>query len=235
MSAPIVRALRNDVRVFDHVTIRVTDRPTSQRFYETVLRSLGGADLYGWEDFVEWDDFSLAQADAENPATRRLHMGFAAPTREHVDAFWRAETAAGYESDGEPGPRPQYSDDYYGAFLLDPDGNSVEAVHHGARNGGNVDHLWIRVSVSRRRPGSTSGRAGGGLPRRQRVRPEWLLPAVENVHLAFSATDNETVDRFHRAPPPPATGTTAPGERAVYHEASYAAFVLDPDGTTSRW
>ena len=59
--------------------------------------------------------------------TRRLHIGFAAPSREHVDAFWRAGTEAGYQDDGAPGPRPQYHADYYGAFLLDPDGNSAEA------------------------------------------------------------------------------------------------------------
>lgn len=62
--------------------------------------------------------------------TRRPHVGFAAPTRAHVDAFWHAGTAAGYESDGAPGLRPQYSDDYHGAFLLDPDGNNVEVVNH---------------------------------------------------------------------------------------------------------
>ena len=79
--------------------------------------------------------------------TRRLHIGFAAPSREHVDAFWRAGTDAGYRDDGAPGPRPQYREDYYGAFLLDPDGNSAEAVHHGAcRAGGVIDHLWIRVA-----------------------------------------------------------------------------------------
>jgi hypothetical protein len=49
-----------------------------------------------------------------------------------VDEFWRVGTAAGYRDDGVPGPRPQYRADYYGAFLLDPDGNSIEAVHHGA-------------------------------------------------------------------------------------------------------
>ena len=50
-----------------------------------------------------------------------------------MDEFWRIGTAAGFRDDGAPGPRPQYSDSYYGAFLLDPDGNSVEAVRHGAR------------------------------------------------------------------------------------------------------
>jgi hypothetical protein len=81
------------------------------------------------------------------PAVPGLHIGVPAPSRAHVDAFWIAGTAAGYRSDGEPGPRPQYTPDYYGAFLLDPDGNSIDAVHRsGMRTDGVVDHVWIRVS-----------------------------------------------------------------------------------------
>jgi hypothetical protein len=95
----------------------------------------------------DWAEFSLSQADAEHPATRGLHIGFGAPSRDHVDRFWQVGTAAGYRDDGAPGPRPQYSDDYYGSFLLDPDGNSAEAVHHdNVRPEGVIDHIWIRVA-----------------------------------------------------------------------------------------
>jgi hypothetical protein len=56
-------------------------------------------------------------------------------------------TEAGYLDDGAPGARPQYSPDYYGAFVIDPGGNSAEAVHHGPpRHGGVLDHLWLRVA-----------------------------------------------------------------------------------------
>jgi catechol 2,3-dioxygenase-like lactoylglutathione lyase family enzyme len=232
--------------VFDHVTIRVSDRPTSERFYDTVLRTLGLEQTYAGDDFAEWDDFSLAGADDANGPTRRLHIGFAAPTRGHVDEFWRVGTAAGYESDGEPGLRPQYSDDYYGAFLLDPDGNSVEAVHHGSlRDGGNVDHLWIRVSdvEAATQFYETVGPAAGfrvGSESAERtqfacVSGSFSVVAgdapTENVHLAFGATDNDTVDRFHReATAAGYRDNGAPGERSVYHEGYYAAFVLDPDG-----
>jgi hypothetical protein len=58
------------------------------------------------------------------------------PTTELVDRFHRAGVDAGYSSDGEPGPRPQYAPEYYGAFLLDPDGNNVEAVHRGEYRAG---------------------------------------------------------------------------------------------------
>ena len=232
--------------MFDHVTIRVSDRPTSQRFYETVLRPIAVELTHDGGEYAEWDDFSLAQADDANPTTRRLHVGFAAPSREHVDAFWRAGIAAGYESGGEPGPRPQYSDDYYGAFLLDPDGNSVEAVHHGSlRNSGNVDHIWIRVSELETATHfyETVGPAAGfrvGSEHGDRTLFACISGSFsvvagaepsENVHLAFTATDNETVDRFHRdATAAGYRDNGAPGERTVYHGGYYAAFVLDPDG-----
>jgi catechol 2,3-dioxygenase-like lactoylglutathione lyase family enzyme len=119
--------------VFAGVTLAVSDLTASRAFYDIVLATIG--DGYG----------ELALVEAE-PVTRRLHIGFVAPSRDAVDAFWRAGTEAGYRDDGAPGPRPQYSPDYYGAFLLDPDGNSAEAVHHGGARTGRVDHLWLRVA-----------------------------------------------------------------------------------------
>jgi catechol 2,3-dioxygenase-like lactoylglutathione lyase family enzyme len=116
--------------VFDHVTIRASDRDASERFYATVLRTLGVEPSHSGEHYAEWRGFSLAQASDEKPVTRRLHVGFYAPSRALVDEFWRVGTEAGRRDDVAPGPRPQYSEDYYGAFLLDPDGNSAEAVNH---------------------------------------------------------------------------------------------------------
>jgi len=131
--------------VFERVTIHASDLGESRRFYETVLTTLDVGPAEASDEMVRWRDLSVAQGDGK--VTRRLHLGIVAPSREHVDAFWRTGVDAGYGSDGEPGPRPQYREDYYGAFLLDPDGNSVEAVHHGAvRQGGLVDHLWVRVA-----------------------------------------------------------------------------------------
>ena len=72
----------------------------------------------------------LARED-DKPPTRGLHIGFSAPSREHVDAFWQAGVDAGYRDDGAPGRGRSTGADYYGGFLLDPDGNSAEAVHHG--------------------------------------------------------------------------------------------------------
>jgi catechol 2,3-dioxygenase-like lactoylglutathione lyase family enzyme len=231
--------------MFDHVTIRVSDRTASERFYQTVLRTLEIEQTYSGEDFAEWGDFSLAQATDERPVTKRLHVGFAAPSPAHVDEFWRAGTEAGYADDGAPGPRPQYRHDYYGAFLLDPDGNSMEGVHHGdLPRPGNIDHLWLRVAnvaASRRFYETVSPFTGFRLNSASPERVQFVGAggsftlrqgrASEHVHLAFPATNDATVEAFHRvALEAGYRDNGAPGERPVYHEAYYAAFVLDLDG-----
>jgi catechol 2,3-dioxygenase-like lactoylglutathione lyase family enzyme len=133
--------------VFHHVTLRASDRAASERFYEILLATIEIARSLSDPDRAEWRDFWLVQATGEQPPTRRLHIGFVAPSHAHVDEFWQVGTEAGFRDDGVPGPRPEYGDDYYGSFLLDPDGNSAEAVHHDTlREGGAIDHLWIRVA-----------------------------------------------------------------------------------------
>ena len=206
--------------LFDHVTIRVSERAPSEGFYATVLSTLGIERTSSGAEFAEWGDFSLATADSERPPTRRLHIGFAAPSREHVDEFWRVGTAAGHRDDGRPGPRPQYSEDYYGAFLLDPDGNSAEAVHHGTMPAGAaIDHLWIRVRelAATRRFYETIAPSAGLLvdqptPERVRCRAapasghglgsiSWLAgPPTENVHIAFADTGGDVDRRRLRDP-----------------------------------
>jgi catechol 2,3-dioxygenase-like lactoylglutathione lyase family enzyme len=230
--------------VFDHVTIRVSDRDAAERFYAAVLSTLGVEKTHSGDDFAEWDDFSLAAASAERPVTRRLHIGFVAPSRAHVDEFWRAGTAAGYRDDGAPGPRPQYTENYYGSFLLDPDGNSAEAVHHESmRTDGLVDHLWIRVAdltASRRFYETIAPYAGLRLSLDSPERVQFtcqggsfsLLPGepTEHVHIAFTATGIDGVDGFHAAAV--AAGYEsggAPGERAD-NAGYYAAYVIDPAG-----
>ncbi len=231
--------------MFDHVTIRASDRGASERFYQTVLRTLGIEKTHTDEHFAEWRAFSLSQATEEKPVTRRLHVGFTAPSRAHVDEFWRVGTGAGYQYDGAPGLRPQYDDDYYGSFLLDPDGNSAEAVHHGSvHEGGGIDHLWIRVAeeaAARDFYESVARHAGFKLRTATADRAHFAGTSgsfslvrdtpTENVHLAFPATDNAAVDDFHRALTEAGyRGNGAPGERPIYHAGYYSAFILDPDG-----
>jgi catechol 2,3-dioxygenase-like lactoylglutathione lyase family enzyme len=231
--------------VFDHVTIRVSDRAASQGFYDTVLQTLGIETTYSDGRFAEWDDFSLTQADPRNPVTRGLHVGFVALSRDHVDAFWRAGVEAGYPDDGAPGPRPEYREDYYGSFLLDPDGTSVEAVHHeNVRKPGHVDHLWIRVAdvaAAARFYALIAGHAGfevaGEEPEHARFVGKGgsfsLVTGTptEHLHMAFPARDDATVDAFHRAATEAGYRDNGPpGERPRYHPGYYAAYVLDPDG-----
>jgi catechol 2,3-dioxygenase-like lactoylglutathione lyase family enzyme len=232
--------------VFDHVSIRISDLEASRRFYEPAMSTLGFGEPATDGHFFEWHDFSISQASDERPLTQNLHVAFVAQSREAVDEWWENMTGAGHRDDGEPGPRPQYSDDYYGGFVLDPDGNSVEAVHGGWPRGGEsrIDHLWIRVCdlAAQRRFWETIApvvglRVGWDQPQRfhvARSERQFALvredPATENVHLAFPAPDNATVEEFHRV----AVGAGyrdngGPGERE-YHPGYYGAFVLDPDG-----
>jgi catechol 2,3-dioxygenase-like lactoylglutathione lyase family enzyme len=100
-------------------------------FYELVFDATSFAgEPFAGGGLCGWNDFSIAPADAAHPATRRLHLGFAAPSRTHIDGFWETLASAGYTDDGASGPRPQYRPDYYGAYVLDPDGHNVEAVCH---------------------------------------------------------------------------------------------------------
>ena len=216
--------------------IRVADRDASERFYTTVLSTLGIEQTYKGPDLVEWDEFGIAD---DGPLTRGLHVGFRAAGHAEVDAFWQAGIDAGYRDDGEPGPRPQYVEDYYGAFLLDPDGNSVEAVWHGQMRGGMIDHLWLRVAdvEASARFYETIGfevrRHSGEHAQVIGERSTFSVVAgtpTENVHIAFPTTDDAVVQAFHRtATEAGYRDNGAPGERA-YHPGYYAAFVLDPDG-----
>lgn len=232
--------------MFDHVTVRVSDRGESERFYDAVLGELGIVRSASGEQFAECDEFSLCEATRSRPVTRRLHIAFVAPSREHVEAFWRAGTEAGYMDDGRPGLRPRYGDDYFGGFLRDPYGISVEAVHHAAvRPDGVVDHVWMRVAdvPASRRFWETVAPQTRYLPASEhddRVHfagdgASFSIVAgrpTEGLHVAFPASSGGEVEAFHRAAV--AAGyrdNGAPGERPQYHAGCTAAFVLDPDGT----
>jgi catechol 2,3-dioxygenase-like lactoylglutathione lyase family enzyme len=233
--------------MFDHVTIRGSDHSASERFYRAAFGSLGFGTPYTEEGFIEWDDFSILQLTDDRQVTRGLHVGLVAPSREAVDAFWEGGRALGFDDAGKPGERPHYKPGYYGAFLLDPDGNSIEAVHHGTlREGGAVDHLWLRASdlgESRRFYVLAAERAGLVL---RELAPDHLQvlgssgsfsivpgPPTTGLHMAFTAGTNAAVDAFHAALIDAGfRDDGSPGERAVYHAGYYGAFVLDPEGNS---
>lgn len=120
-------------RLIDHLQLVVADLEHSRRFYGAVLGAIGvpiGGDGPGFF----WAD-ELFVSSKESPAasgglTGRVHLAFQAPNREVVEAAYRAGLEAGGKDNGAPGERP-YHPGYYAAFLLDPDGNNIEIVHHG--------------------------------------------------------------------------------------------------------
>ena len=120
--------------VIDHVIVGVRDLRASRAFYERALAPLGiGVVLEHPTSGVafgrDWKpSFWLAARTPSAP----VHIGFASTDRAAVDAFHREALAAGGRDNGAPGLRPQYHGAYYGAFVLDPDGNNVEAVCHEA-------------------------------------------------------------------------------------------------------
>lgn len=120
-------------RLIDHLQLVVKDLAASQRFYQSVFDVLdipmgGTGDDYFYADelFVSTADSQAAQGEL----TGRHHLAFQARDRAMVDAFHKAALANGGRDNGAPGVRP-YHPDYYGAFVLDPDGNNIEAVYHG--------------------------------------------------------------------------------------------------------
>ena len=121
--------------MMDHICIRVKDLAASRRFYAGALSGLGYMVLHDFPEWIGMGDGGKAHLwlVGEAPHTSGLHLAFACNDRVTVDAFHRDGLAAGGRDNGEPGLRPQYHANYYGAFLLDPDGNNSEAVYHGGR------------------------------------------------------------------------------------------------------
>jgi catechol 2,3-dioxygenase-like lactoylglutathione lyase family enzyme len=111
----------------------VTDLERSKRFYQAVFAALGVPFGGGGDDWFFADELFIstrASAAAQGKLTGPTHLAFAASGREAVERFHRDGLAAGGKDNGAPGERP-YHPGYYAAFLLDPDGNNIEAVYHG--------------------------------------------------------------------------------------------------------
>ena len=119
--------------MIDHTGVIVGSFEASRRFYAAALAPLGHELLLEFHASVAGfgepgkPDFWIAQGE---PNTPRIHVAFRADTRREVDAFYEAALGAGARDNGAPGLRPQYHPNYYGAFVLDPDGHNVEAVCH---------------------------------------------------------------------------------------------------------
>ena len=112
-------------RLIDHIGMHVSDLKQSKKFYFAVLDALGKTDGFGCDDSCFYfDEFYVA---AEAAPVTNLHLAFQADSIEQVHAFYKAGLEAGGRDNGAPGYR-NYHASYYAAFLLDPDGNNIEAV-----------------------------------------------------------------------------------------------------------
>ena len=121
--------------MLDHISLSVTDTRKAQTFYTKALAPLGYKLVSEYEG-----GFGIGQEGgstvwaAQGPAQRPIaHLAFRAADRKQVDAFYKAAMAAGGKDNGLPGLRENYSPTYYAAFVIDPDGNNIEAVCHSAR------------------------------------------------------------------------------------------------------
>ena len=120
--------------MLDHVGIQCTDLAASATFYDTVLAPLGINRLMDFKVAIGYGtpgkpDFWIGEFDS-GEGFRESHIAFAAADRAAVDAFFAAAVSLGAEVLHEPRVHPEYHEDYYGAFVRDPDGNNVEAVCH---------------------------------------------------------------------------------------------------------
>ena len=126
--------------MLDHITFYVRDLAISDHFYAAALAPLGyaegarfPADVTGIGEVIGYGppsrpQFWISPASAEHAVSGPFHLALTATSQDAVDAFYKAALAAGGKDNGAPGPRPHYRPDYYGAFVIDPDGNNMEAV-----------------------------------------------------------------------------------------------------------
>jgi catechol 2,3-dioxygenase-like lactoylglutathione lyase family enzyme len=124
-------------RVLDHLTLRVADMDRSRAFYAAALAPLGFGIIadYGGDAGIAFgppgqDDFAIAPA-GESGVSAPLHLAFYARSHAAVNDFHAFGLSAGGRDNGGPGLRREYHDKYYAAYLIDPDGNNIEAVDHG--------------------------------------------------------------------------------------------------------
>lgn len=130
------------MQLLDHVSISVPSIKNARPFYDAIMQALGAEKVYDRPAALGYgvrcnsaEDFHSCLAVYESEGANfdeKRHWCFKATTRAQVDAFYQGGIAKGGKCDGPPGLRPQYHENYYGAFLIDPFGNRVEAVCHRA-------------------------------------------------------------------------------------------------------
>lgn len=119
--------------MIDHVTMAVSDIAKSKQFYEQAFKPLDYEISFGdegsfWAFDIGKGLFEIYQSK-ENKELTHFHIAFRVSSRDKVHEFYEAAIAAGGRDNGKPGPRPQYTENYYACFVYDPDGNNIEVVH----------------------------------------------------------------------------------------------------------
>ncbi len=118
--------------MLDHIGLIVHDYQRSKAFYQAALAPLGYElvmEMGDWAGFG-WGEKPQLLIKGGSSTTPAVHIAFSAEDRETVQAFYHAALKAGGKNNGAPGLRPEYHDNYYGAYVLDPDGHNIEVVCH---------------------------------------------------------------------------------------------------------
>ena len=254
--------------MFSHVTLGTNDVVRAKAFYDAALAPLGmSAEAQDYEDAVAYGVSSgsrfrlwiLPPYDGL-PATwsNGAHLALVAPDAAAVDAFHAAAMATGGIDEGPPGPRPHYAPDYYAAYVRDPDGNKLQAVHYGdgrtaasademvshvtlgsndlTRSGAFYDALLAPLGYTRVEDDEGSvayGAADTQIPWFFTHLPFDGRPATwgNGTHVAFMAPSRAAVDAFHAAGlDNGAQDEGPPGLRPQYTASYYGAYLRDPDG-----
>ena len=253
--------------MFSHITVGSNDVTRAKAFYAAALEPLGMTAAHDFDDAVAYEApggsrfrlWVLAPYDGL-PATwsNGAHLALVAPDAAAVDAFHAAAMATGGIDEGPPGPRPHYAPDYYAAYVRDPDGNKLQAVHYGegrkaatddemvshvtlgsndlARSGKFYDALLEPLGYTRvedEEEAFAYGVAGTKVPWFFIHLPFDGRPASwgNGTHVAFLAPSRAAVDAFHVAGlDNGAQDEGPPGLRPQYSKSYYGAYLRDPDG-----
>src|SRR5687768_7737366 len=120
--------------MIDHLGLQVADFDKAAAFYDAVLDTIGAKRILEFPGVIgygtDFPDFWISTEETHGDVRQEAHVAFTAPSREAVQAFRDAAAGLGYEVLHEPKEWPEYHAGYFGAFVRDPDGNNVEAVHH---------------------------------------------------------------------------------------------------------
>ena len=125
------------MKLFNHIQIKVKDLKLSRNFYDSIMSALGYKVVLHIENTVigygtsVHDMFEISQTTENKPLSNAIHLAFNAANLQSVDSFYKIAIKQGAQCNGKPGYRPQYEENYYAAFVIDPDGHNLEAVYCG--------------------------------------------------------------------------------------------------------